>query len=109
MHCINYVLKKVNAKFNFVIEYKVKYRGKNSSWEFVLLVKARESSHHLVGKGKTVEELTGIEEQDMGKGCMLACEIAGPTPGEIYQVNLITYLTEEDHTEFADICHSIKL
>lgn len=33
----------------------------------------------------------------------------GSVPCEIYQVNLITTLTEEDYPEFADICHSIKL
>jgi len=34
---------------------KVEYRKKNSSWGSVLLLKARELSHHLVGKRKTIE------------------------------------------------------
>jgi CRISPR-associated protein Cas1 len=34
---------------------KVEYRKKNSSWGSVPLVKARELSHQLVGKRKTIE------------------------------------------------------
>ncbi|MDR6223511.1 hypothetical protein [Methanococcoides alaskense] len=34
---------------------KVEYRKKNSSWRSVLLVKARKLSYQLVGKRKTIE------------------------------------------------------
>ncbi len=34
---------------------KVEYRKKNNSWDSVLLLKARELSHQLVGKRKTIE------------------------------------------------------
>jgi CRISPR-associated protein Cas1 len=47
--------RKVTAEFNSVMNGKVEYRKKNSSWGSVLLVKARELSHQLVGKRKTVE------------------------------------------------------
>jgi len=47
--------RKVTDEFNSVINGKVEYRKKNSSWGSVLLLKARELSHHLVGKRKTIE------------------------------------------------------
>jgi CRISPR-associated protein Cas1 len=47
--------RKVTEEFNSVMNGKVEYRKKNSSWGFVLLLKARELSNHLVGKRKTVE------------------------------------------------------
>ncbi|MDR6223327.1 CRISPR-associated endonuclease Cas1 [Methanococcoides alaskense] len=47
--------RKVIEEFNFMMNSKVEYRKKNSSWGSVLLVKARELSHHLVGKRKTIE------------------------------------------------------
>ena len=47
--------RKVTDEFNSVMNGKVEYRNKNSSWGSVLLVKARESSHHLVGKRKAVD------------------------------------------------------
>ncbi len=47
--------RKVTEEFNSVMNSKVEYRKKNSSWGSVLLLKARELSHHLVGKSKTVE------------------------------------------------------
>lgn len=47
--------RKVTEEFNSVMNGKVESRKKNSSWESVLLVKARELSHHLVGKRKTIE------------------------------------------------------
>lgn len=53
MYIIHYLLKKVNAKFNFVMKYKVEYRGKNRYW-----IKARELDHQLVGKMKTVDLLS---------------------------------------------------
>ncbi|WP_445474452.1 CRISPR-associated protein Cas1 [Methanococcoides methylutens] len=47
--------KKVTEEFNSLMNGKVEYRKKNSSWGSVLLFKARELSHHLVGKRKAVE------------------------------------------------------
>ncbi len=47
--------RKVTEEFNSVMNEKVEYRKKNSSWGSVLLLKARGLSHHLVGKRKTVE------------------------------------------------------
>ncbi|WP_440952218.1 CRISPR-associated endonuclease Cas1 [Methanococcoides sp. FTZ1] len=47
--------RKVTEEFNSVINRKVEYRKKNSSWGSVLLLKARELSHHLVVKRKAVE------------------------------------------------------
>ncbi|SES84820.1 CRISPR-associated protein, Cas1 family [Methanococcoides vulcani] len=47
--------RKVTEEFNSVMNSKVEYRKKNSSWGSVLLLKARELSHHLVGKRKAVE------------------------------------------------------
>ncbi|ABE51535.1 CRISPR-associated endonuclease Cas1 [Methanococcoides burtonii] len=47
--------RKVTEEFNSVMNGKVEYRKKNSSWGSVLLLKARELSHHLVGKRKTIE------------------------------------------------------
>jgi CRISPR-associated protein Cas1 len=47
--------RKVTAEFNTMRNGKVEYRKKNSSWGSVLLLKARELSHHLVGKRKVVE------------------------------------------------------
>ncbi|KGK98714.1 CRISPR-associated protein Cas1 [Methanococcoides methylutens] len=47
--------RKVTEEFNSVMNGKVEYRKKNSSWGSVLLLKARELSHHLVGKRKAVE------------------------------------------------------
>ncbi|KGK97719.1 hypothetical protein LI82_08030 [Methanococcoides methylutens] len=38
-----------------MVNGKVEYREKNSSWGSILLVKARELSHHLVRKRKTIE------------------------------------------------------
>ena len=59
--------RKVTAEFNSVINGKVEYRKKNSSWSSALLVKARELSHHLVGKRKAVEFKTSsykVERDD---------------------------------------------
>ncbi len=47
--------RKVTAEFNNMMNGKVEYRKKNSSWGSILLLKARELSHHLVGKRKAVE------------------------------------------------------
>ncbi|MCM1987488.1 CRISPR-associated endonuclease Cas1 [Methanococcoides seepicolus] len=47
--------RKLTEEFNSVMNGKVEYRKKNSSWGSVLLVKARELSHQLVGKRKTVD------------------------------------------------------
>ncbi|ABE51555.1 CRISPR-associated endonuclease Cas1 [Methanococcoides burtonii] len=47
--------RKVTEEFNAMMNGKVEYRKKNSSWSSVLLVKARELSHQLVGKRKIVE------------------------------------------------------
>ncbi|MDR6223476.1 hypothetical protein J2750_001946 [Methanococcoides alaskense] len=47
--------RKVTEEFNSVMNGKVEYRKKNSSWGSVLLFKSRELSHQLVGKRKTVE------------------------------------------------------
>ncbi|SES68156.1 CRISPR-associated protein, Cas1 family [Methanococcoides vulcani] len=47
--------RKVTEEFNAMMNGKVEYRKKNSSWGSVLLLKARELSHHLVGKRKVVE------------------------------------------------------
>jgi len=47
--------RKVTEEFNYVLNGKVEYRKKNSSWGSVLLVKAMELSHQLVGKRKTIE------------------------------------------------------
>jgi CRISPR-associated protein Cas1 len=47
--------RKVTEEFNSVMNGKVGYRKKNSSWRSVLLVKARELSHQLVGKRKTID------------------------------------------------------
>ncbi|WP_445476358.1 CRISPR-associated endonuclease Cas1 [Methanococcoides methylutens] len=47
--------RKVTEEFNSIMNGKVEYRKRNSSWGSVLLLKARELSHHLVGKRKTVE------------------------------------------------------
>jgi len=47
--------RKVTEEFNSMMNSKVEYRKKNSSWGSVLLLKARELSHHLVGKRKTIE------------------------------------------------------
>ena len=35
---------------------------------------------------------------------MLVPKIAGSTPGEIHQINLIADLTEEEYLEFAGMC-----
>ena len=45
----------VTEEFNSVMNGKVEYRKKNSSWGSVLLLKARELSQQLVGKRKAVE------------------------------------------------------
>ena len=76
-------------------------------WKYHLI--SREQYDSFMGvlavkKGKTVDELTRIEEQDRGKGYMLVCEIDESTPGEINQVILITDLTEEEYLEFAEMC-----
>ncbi|WP_445475709.1 CRISPR-associated endonuclease Cas1 [Methanococcoides methylutens] len=47
--------RKVTEEFNAMMNGKVEYRKKNSSWGSVLLLKARELGHHLVGKRKAVE------------------------------------------------------
>ncbi|NPE30675.1 CRISPR-associated endonuclease Cas1 [Methanococcoides sp. SA1] len=58
--------RKVTAEFNSVMNGKVEYRKKNSFWSSVLLVKARELSHHLVGKRKTIEFVNPayVDERD---------------------------------------------
>ncbi|WP_244603503.1 hypothetical protein [Methanococcoides sp. NM1] len=48
-------VRKVTEEFNSVMNGKVEYRKKNSTWSAVLLLKARGLSHHLVGKRKTIE------------------------------------------------------
>ncbi len=61
--------RKVTEEFNSVMNGKVESRKKNSSWESVLLVKARELSHHLVGKRKTIEFMKPVyvtERDDLG-------------------------------------------
>jgi CRISPR-associated protein Cas1 len=62
--------RKVTEEFNSMMNSKVEYRKKNSSWGSVLLVKARELSHHLVGKRKTVEFVKPVY---VGKGMILTC------------------------------------
>ncbi|WP_135604826.1 CRISPR-associated endonuclease Cas1 [Methanococcoides sp. NM1] len=52
--------RKVTEEFNSVMNSKVEYRKKNSSWGSVLLVKARELSHQLVGKRKTIEFINPV-------------------------------------------------
>ncbi|NPE29829.1 CRISPR-associated endonuclease Cas1 [Methanococcoides sp. SA1] len=47
--------RKVTEEFNSVMNGKVEYRKKNTSWGSVILVKSRELSHQLVGKRKTIE------------------------------------------------------
>ncbi|NPE30342.1 CRISPR-associated endonuclease Cas1 [Methanococcoides sp. SA1] len=47
--------RKLTAEFNNIMNSKVEYRKKNSSWGSVLLVKTRELSHQLVGKRKTID------------------------------------------------------
>jgi len=42
--------RKVTEEFNSLMNGKVEYRKKNTSWDSVLLLKARELSHHFVGK-----------------------------------------------------------
>ena len=54
--------KKLTAEFNPTMNGKVEYRGKNTSWSSVLLLKAKELSHHLVGKRKTVEFVKPVYE-----------------------------------------------
>jgi CRISPR-associated protein Cas1 len=52
--------RKVTEEFNSVMNSKVEYRKKNSSWGYVLLLKSRELTHHLVGKRKAVEFMKPI-------------------------------------------------
>lgn len=47
--------KKVTAEFNSVMNGKVEYSKKNTTWGSVLLLKARELAQYLVGKRKTIE------------------------------------------------------
>jgi CRISPR-associated protein Cas1 len=48
-------LRKLTAEFNNIMNSKVEYRKKNSSWGSVLLLKARELNHQFVGKRKRIE------------------------------------------------------
>lgn len=47
--------KKLTDEFNAVMNSKVEYRKKNTTWGSVLLLKGRELSQYLVGKRKTIE------------------------------------------------------
>ncbi|MDG6244851.1 MAG: CRISPR-associated endonuclease Cas1, partial [Methanolobus sp.] len=47
--------KKITAEFNLVMNSKVEYSKKNTTWGSFLLLKARELAQYLVGKRKTIE------------------------------------------------------